>query len=40
VEDYSKLEIKSIAGGGSYFENMKSLSVGISKRYRQVGQTS
>lgn len=25
-KDYSKLEIKSIAGGGSYFENMKSLS--------------
>ncbi|MEZ7499257.1 M13 family metallopeptidase [Flavobacterium sp. Arc3] len=25
-KDYSKLEIKSIADGGSYFENMKSLS--------------
>jgi endothelin-converting enzyme/putative endopeptidase len=25
-KDYSKLDIKSIAQGGSYFENMKNLS--------------
>jgi endothelin-converting enzyme/putative endopeptidase len=31
-KDYSKLEIKSVAEGGSYFENVKNLSDGVFKR--------
>jgi endothelin-converting enzyme/putative endopeptidase len=32
-KDYSKLEIKSVADGGSYFENVKNLPDGVFKRY-------
>jgi endothelin-converting enzyme/putative endopeptidase len=34
-KDYSKLEIKSVADGGSYFENVKNLSRwSFQKRHR------
>jgi endothelin-converting enzyme/putative endopeptidase len=31
-KDYSKLEIKSVAEGGSYFENIKIFRDGVSKK--------
>jgi endothelin-converting enzyme/putative endopeptidase len=38
-KDYSQLDIKSIAQGGSYFENMKNLSRWNFQRYRQVDKS-